>query len=65
MTSLNAKRKKDFKLREDIVCEFEKYAPSGKQTAIVERLISNWVLEQKRKEQNLKIRKAYEKENVK
>ena len=53
------KRKKDFKLREDIVREFEHYAPSGKQTAIVEQLISEWVLEQKRRECHEAVQKAY------
>lgn len=60
-----SKKKKDFKLREDIVIEFEKYAPSGKQTAIVEQLIADWVLKQKHAEQQVKIRKAYEKDKTK
>ena len=56
------KRKKDFKLREDIVREFERYAPSGKQTAIVEQLLAEWVTEQKRKECHLAVQRAYGRE---
>ena len=56
------KRKKDFKLREDIVAEFERYAPSGKQTAIVEQLLAQWVQEQKRRECQLAVEKAYSRE---
>lgn len=56
------KRKKDFKLREDIVREFEHYAPSGKQTAIVEQLLTEWVLAQKRKECHRAVEKAYGRE---
>jgi len=53
------KKKKDFKLREDIVREFEYYAPSGKQTAIVERLIEEWVSKQQAKVRDSEMRKAY------
>ena len=57
------KKKKDFKLNEQLVLEFEKYAPSGKQTVIVESLIREWVLEQRRIEQEISMRKAYERLN--
>lgn len=56
------KKKKDFKLREDIVREFEAYAPSGKQTAIVEQLIVEWIKEQKRRECTAAVRRAYDRE---
>ncbi len=56
------KRKKDFKLSERLVREFERLAPSGKQTAIVERLISAWVVEQKERIQHAEMRRAYAKE---
>ena len=55
-----AKKKKDFKLREDIVLEFERLAPSGKQTAIIESLMSEWVVEQKRKERVERLKKSYQ-----
>ena len=54
------KRKKDFKIREDIVSDFERLAPSGKQTAIVEQLIAEWVANEKRKVGEEDMRKAYE-----
>lgn len=54
------RRKKDFKLREEIVLEFEKYAPARQQTAIVEQLITDWVAEQKYEEQASAVRRAYE-----
>jgi hypothetical protein len=59
------KRKKDFKLREDIVAEFERYAPSGKQTAIVEHLIASWVLAQKLNTQRQEMRRVYDREKNK
>ena len=55
------KRKKDFKIHEGLAVEFEKYAPSGKQTQIVEQLISEWVNKQRIAEQEGLVRKAYEK----
>jgi len=55
------KKKKDFKLSTQIVTEFEKFAPSRKQTSIVEELIGNWVYQQKKKEQAASLRKTYEK----
>lgn len=54
------KKKKDFKIREDIVTEFENLAPSGKQTAIVETLISNWISEQKKKQRVVEIKLGYQ-----
>jgi hypothetical protein len=54
------KKKKDFKIREDIVSEFESLAPSGKQTAIVETLISNWISEQKKKQIAVEIKLGYQ-----
>jgi len=59
------KKKKDFKLREDIVIEFEKLAPSGKQTLIVENLIGQWVANQKRQKTLQQVQTAYQKEQVK
>ena len=56
------KRKKDFKLSEELVIEFESLAPSGKQTAIVEELISQWVVEQKRKVTASAVERAYKNE---
>ena len=61
-TQFGPKRKKDFKLSEEIVREFELYAPSGKQTAIVETLIAEWITAQKRQERAADIRRAYERE---
>ena len=54
------KKKKDFKLSAQIVEQFERLAPSGKQTAIVEQLISQWVMERQREERSQHIRSAYE-----
>ena len=59
------KRKKDFKLKEELVVEFEQYAPSGKQTAIVEMLIADWVEKQKQARQQESIRKAYDRVKTK
>ncbi len=59
----SAKRKKDFKLREEIVVEFERYAPRGKQTAIVEGLIKDWIEQQKQQECADAMRKAYERDS--
>lgn len=59
------RKKKDFKLRESIVLEFERRAPSGKQTAIVEELLVRWVNEQRLNEQEQGIRRAYQKEKAK
>ena len=56
------KRKKDFKLSEELVVEFERLAPSGKQTAIVEELISQWVSEQKRQVTASAVERAYKSE---
>ena len=56
------KKKKDFKLREDIVLEFEALAPGGKQTQIVESLIADWVAEQKRKQRRTSVAKAYQRD---
>lgn len=56
------KKKKDFKLREEIVVEFERYAPRGKQTAIVEELIKGWITEQKQRERAEAMRRAYERD---
>ena len=53
------KKKKDFKLSERIVTEFERLAPSGKQTAIVEQLISDWVKERKKEACAEQVRGAY------
>lgn len=60
---IQQKKKKDFKLREDIVVEFERLAPGGKQTAIVEELIAGWVNDQKKKERASAVEKAYSREN--
>jgi len=60
--SLTPKKKKDFKLSEEIVLEFERLAPGGKQTAIVEDLIAGWIREQKRKERTASAIRAYEKD---
>jgi len=57
------KKKKDFKLSEQIVAEFERLAPSGKQTAIVEQLISDWVKERKREACAEKVKSAYLRES--
>jgi hypothetical protein len=54
------KKKKDFKIRLDIITEFEKMAPSGKQTTIVEQLIARWIAEQKTIQLKEKTRRAYE-----
>jgi len=59
MKPLGNKKKKDFKLSEEIVVEFERLAPSGKQTAIVEQLIADWVAEQQQLEQKEAVRGAY------
>lgn len=59
------RKKKDFKLRESVVLEFERRAPNGKQTAIVEELLVRWVNEQRFSEQEKGIRRAYEKERAK
>ena len=63
MKSIN-KKKKDFKLREDIVLEFEKYALPRKQTAIVEQLLLRWVNERKNSERAAQIQRAYEKDSA-
>lgn len=55
------KRKKDFRLREDIVQQFEQLAPGGKQTAIVESLICGWIMAQKRASTEERIRDSYRK----
>lgn len=55
-------KKKDFKLSESLVGEFEQLAPSGKQTAIVEQLISEWVSREKAKRRDIEIRQAYGRE---
>ena len=56
------KKKKDFKLPKELVVEFEKYAPSGKQTAIVEQLIADWVTKQKFEADKKAMARAYAKE---
>ncbi len=53
------KKKKDFKLSTKIVTEFEKLAPSGKQTAIVESLIGDWIAAQRRRDVSQQIALAY------
>lgn len=60
-----SKKKKDFKLSEEIVVEFERLAPSGKQTAIVEELIAGWIRDQKKSERAEKMRLVYEREQQK
>ena len=59
------KKKKDFKLSAEIVEQFERLAPSGKQTAIVEQLIGQWVMERQREERAQNIRRAYERSTSK
>ncbi len=59
------KKKKDFKIRQNLVLEFEKLAPSGKQTAIVENLIAGWIREQKRTLTAVQVKKAYDKQSGK
>lgn len=58
--SSRKKRKKDFKLSENVVVEFERYAPSGQQTSIVETLMVGWIEEQRRRERAEEVRRAYE-----
>ena len=60
MNLVQRKKKKDFKIRENLVIEFERLAPSGKQTTIIENLIAGWIAEQRREVTKSQIRKAYE-----
>ena len=59
------KRKKDFKLRQDILADFEKYAPAGRQTAVIEQLLAAWVARQKTAEQDEQMRRIYAKQRRK
>ncbi len=60
--STTRKKKKDFKLREEIVLEFERFAPSRKQTEIVEQLLQQWIEEKKNAESQAAIQRAYERD---
>lgn len=57
-----SRRKKDFRFRNDLLREFESLAPSGRQTAIVESLLENWVREQKRAKEFAQMKDAYARE---
>jgi hypothetical protein len=59
------RKKKDFKLRVEIAEAFERLAPDGRQTAIVEELILNWVKEQRQRRVEDEMRSAYEREEAK